>query len=212
MDLHAQKVMLLNTLHSQRIDNEKVLNAIEQIPREWFVLPEYQDQAYANKALPIECEQTISQPYIIALMTQSLLAGNVPRDKVLEIGTGSGYQTAILSLLVKDVYTIERIKQLYQKAQQTFKRLQLNNVHRLLGDGYQGWQQHAPFDGILVTAAAPSIPQALKNQLNPNGGRMVIPTGDTAAQHLLVIDRHQDEFHTKVIEHVQFVPLLPGTE
>ena len=212
MDLQAQKVKLLKTLRSQHIDDQRVLSAIEQLPRERFVSHDYHDQAYDNKALPIQCQQTISQPYIIALMTQTLLAGDTPRHKVLEIGTGSGYQTAILSMLVNEVFTIERIKQLYSLAKKAFAQLELKNIDMRLADGYQGWPEQAPFDGIMVTAAPQSIPEALKRQLNPRGGRMIIPTGDKIAQQLLVIDRHDDEYQTQVIEQVQFVPLVPGTE
>lgn len=211
MDLHAQKIKLIDTLRASSIDNEKVLNAIEKIPRELFVLEEDIAQAYANKALPIQCQQTISQPYIIALMTQALLEKQ-PMNKVLEIGTGSGYQTAILSYCVRQVFTIERIEQLHLQADSLFKKLELKNIQRRLGDGYEGWPEHAPFDGILVTAAPSALPEALKQQLNPEGGRMVIPIGDRGFQQLLVIDRQDNHYHSDIIENVQFVPLIPGTE
>lgn len=211
MDFDSQRSRLISNLKASSITNNKVLQAIQTLPREQFVLEKDQALAYENHALPILCHQTISQPYIIALMTQALLEVS-PMQKVLEIGTGSGYQTAILSKVVDKVYSIERIKTLHQSADQRLKELKLTNIETRLGDGYQGWPEEAPFDGILVTAATDEIPKALLDQLRPNGGRLVIPVGEPSSQQLLAIDRHQNNYHRQILEYVQFVPLLPGTE
>jgi protein-L-isoaspartate(D-aspartate) O-methyltransferase len=159
-------------------------------------------------ALPIEKEQTISQPYVVALMTQSLLEHPNPQ-KILEIGTGSGYQAAILSKVFKHVWTIERIEALYLKAKKTLKSLEYDNVHCKLGDGTYGWIDDAPYDGIIVTAAAATIPTALLDQLNPAGGLMVIPVGRIhEVQQLTFLRRNGDLIEERVIEQVTFVPLI----
>lgn len=202
---------LIQKLRLNGIDDESVLNAFAKIPRDQFVLTEDVDLAYEDTALPIQCNQTISQPYIIAEMTQTLIH-NTQTHKVLELGTGSGYQTAILSLLYDEVYTIERIETLYKIAKSRFEALGLSNIHPQYGDGYKGWAQHAPFDGILITAAPKKVPEELLQQLNPNGGRMVIPVGADSIQELKSIERHGDTFTERFIEHVRFVPLLPGTK
>jgi protein-L-isoaspartate(D-aspartate) O-methyltransferase len=199
---------LSKLLYSLGICDERVLNAIATTPREQFLPSELQDIAYENEALPIACQQTISQPFIVASMTEAVLGGK-KLIKVLEIGTGSGYQAAVLSKLVDEVYTIERIEDLYESATQLFKKLHYNNIHTRFGDGSLGWPEESPFDGIIVTAAASFIPETLKQQLVV-GGRLVIPVGDTRSQILKVITRTEQGFETEDLEWVVFVPLLPG--
>src|SRR6185437_14643755 len=150
----------------------RVLGAIEKTPRELFVPGSFEDQAWENIALPIDSGQTISQPYVVALMTERLQIGD--RDKVLEIGTGSGYQTAILSRLARRVYTVERHRGLLREAERRFSALRLGNIISRFGDGFKGWAEQAPFDRIIVTAAAPEVPTALLGQLSP-GGILVMP-------------------------------------
>nr|WP_216605675.1 protein-L-isoaspartate(D-aspartate) O-methyltransferase [Vibrio crassostreae] len=188
------------------IRDQKVLDAIYQLPRESFLSQAMYHQAYDNNALPIGQGQTISQPYIVAKMTELL---ELQQDsRVLEIGTGSGYQTAVLAQLVDHVYSVERIKSLQWDAKRRLKQLDFYNISTKHGDGWQGWSSKAPFDAIIVTAAAESIPQALLQQLK-DGGRLLIPVGDDE-QQLLKIVRHGDEFLSSVIEMVRFVPLVPG--
>ncbi|MBI2793002.1 MAG: protein-L-isoaspartate(D-aspartate) O-methyltransferase [Gammaproteobacteria bacterium] len=205
----AYRNLLLKDLKRNGITNQAVLDAISEVPREKFVLPAYKKRAYENTALPIDKEQTISQPFIVALMTQALLEHAHPH-KILEIGTGSGYQTAILATLFEEVWTIERIEVLYTKAKQTLAKLGYNNIHYKLGDGTLGWNEHAPYDGIIVTAAALSPPRKLLEQLNPEGGLMVIPIGrPNQVQELTIISRNEGEFAKSVLELVTFVPLIP---
>lgn len=205
----AYRNLLLKDLKRNGITNQAVLDAISEVPREKFVLPAYKKRAYENTALPIDKEQTISQPFIVALMTQALLEHAHPH-KILEIGTGSGYQTAILATLFEEVWTIERIEVLYKKAKQTLVKLGYNNIHYKLGDGTLGWDEHAPYDGIIVTAAALSPPRRLLEQLNPEGGLMVIPIGrPNQVQELTIISRSEGEFTKSVLELVTFVPLIP---
>jgi protein-L-isoaspartate(D-aspartate) O-methyltransferase len=199
---------LIENLRQKKIADEQVLAAMLATPREMFVAQDEKALAYVDRALPIGSGQTISQPYIIALMTQALLHGQRLK-KVLEVGTGSGYQAAILSHLVDEVYTIERIESLSQQAKQKFQHLKIKNIFTMYGDGYAGWQEHAPFDGIIVTAAASTIPTPLLEQLAENG-RLVIPVADGVGQVLKVITRQKDQFDIQVIEHVIFVPLLRG--
>jgi len=184
----------------------EVMAAMRNTPREEFVPPELQAYAYDNGALPIGQGQTISQPYIVALMTDLLQ----PRqeDKILEIGTGSGYQTAILAQLVKMVYTVEVIKELGEAAAERLQHLHYTNVRTRINNGYHGWPEHAPYDGIIVTAAASHIPQALIEQLKP-GGRLVIPIGlPYLRQELMVVEKdEQHHTHVKDILGVAFVPL-----
>ena len=165
-------------------------------------------RAYEDVALPIGFQQTLSQPYIVARMTELLLAAG-PRERVLEIGTGSGYQTAILAPLVEEVYSVERIKPLQQKARQRLRQLKLRNVHMSHADGGMGWPERGPFDGILATAAPERIPEDLLQQLAP-GGRLVIPVGGDS-QQLQVVNRTAEGFETEIVEDVKFVPLRPGT-
>jgi len=179
------------------------------VPRHIFIDEALAHRAYEDTALPIGHGQTISQPFIVALMTQTLL--NVPRARVLEIGTGSGYQTAVLAALVERVYTVERIAPLLDRARDRFRALKLRNVRTKYDDGNMGWADQGPFDGIIVTAAARTVPDALIEQLAP-GGRLVIPVGDDRTQELKVIDRGDDGIRQESLEYVRFVPLLRGTQ
>ncbi|MEF1254721.1 MULTISPECIES: protein-L-isoaspartate(D-aspartate) O-methyltransferase [unclassified Vibrio] len=201
---HADR--LIDFLVASGIQDKKVLDAIYRLPREQFVSQAMMHQAYDNNALPIGQGQTISQPYIVAKMTEML---ELSRDsRVLEIGTGSGYQTAVLAQLVDHVYSIERIKALQWEAKRRLKQLDIYNVSTKHGDGWQGWPAKGPFDAIIVTAAAESVPSALLEQLN-NKGIMVIPVG-TEEQQLLKITRQDDQFSSEIIEMVRFVPLVAG--
>lgn len=201
---HADK--LKQFLVTSGIQDPQVLEAIYRLPRECFVSQAMVHQAYDNNALPIGQGQTISQPYIVAKMTEIL--DLYPQSKVLEIGTGSGFQTAVLAQLVEHVYSIERIKSLQWEAKRRLKQLDIYNVSTKHGDGWLGWAAKAPFDAILVTAAAESVPQALLEQLSI-GGKLVIPVGETE-QRLLKITRQESEFITEVVETVRFVPLVAG--
>ncbi|MEZ8011406.1 MULTISPECIES: protein-L-isoaspartate(D-aspartate) O-methyltransferase [Vibrio] len=203
---NPQAERLVTFLIENGIRDQKVLDAIYLLPRESFLSQAMHHQAYDNNALPIGQGQTISQPYIVAKMTELL---ELQQDsRVLEIGTGSGYQTAVLAQLVDHVYSVERIKSLQWDAKRRLKQLDFYNISTKHGDGWQGWSSKAPFDAIIVTAAAESIPQALLQQLK-DGGRLLIPVGDDE-QQLLKIVRHGDEFLSSVIEMVRFVPLVPG--
>jgi len=200
---------LVKRLRDHGIDDERVLEVIGSLPRHIFVDEALAHRAYEDTALPIGHGQTISQPYIVALMTAKLL--NEPRDRILEIGTGSGYQAAVLARLVKRVYTVERIAALIERAQSRFRALKLRNIRVKYDDGSLGWPEQAPFDGILVTAAAREVPAALIEQL-AIGGRMVIPVGDDDGQELRIIDRTPDGVREERVEFVRFVPLLRGTQ
>ncbi len=201
---------LVEWLRAEGIENEDVLDAMAAVPRDHFISEEMQRYAYEDEALPIECGQTISQPYVVARMTELILGKEKKLEKVLEIGTGSGYQAAILSQLVDDVYTVERYKTLLYQAKQRFEVLGYNNIHTLHADGFLGWDVYAPYDGIIVTAAAPELPDALLEQL-ADGGRMVIPVGlPYDMQRLYLITCHGDDFEKQSLDFVAFVPLLPG--
>lgn len=200
---------LIQRLMDQGIQSGKVLDAIRTIPRHLFLDEALAHRAYEDTALPIGHNQTLSQPYIVAKMTEVLLARG-ERNKVLEIGTGSGYQTAVLASLVAKVYSVERIRPLQEKAQQRLSRLSLNNVRLRHTDGGMGWPEESPFDGIIVTAAPGEIPAALLSQLSPEGGRLVIPVGGRDFQDLVLVTRNGDEYQRKVLEAVRFVPLLAG--
>jgi protein-L-isoaspartate(D-aspartate) O-methyltransferase len=205
-----QKQILIQELRDEGIHDDAVLAAIEKIPRELFVLAEYQIEAYSDIALPIERQQTISQPYIVARMTEALhLTG--PMNKVLEIGSGSGYQAAILSELAKEVYSVERIQALYEQAKMRLQKLNIKNVKFHYGDGYLGWEEHAPYDAIIVTAATETLPDTLVAQLKI-GGRMVIPVGRFYNQQLLLITKTSRGLDQQTLDPVRFVPLLPGVE
>ncbi|ACI19465.1 protein-L-isoaspartate(D-aspartate) O-methyltransferase [Dictyoglomus thermophilum] len=195
---------LVEILKDEGIKSQKVLNAILKIPRHMFVPQEYLSLSYENEALPIGYGQTISQPYIVALMTEALnLQGN---EKVLEIGTGSGYQTAILAELALEIYTVERIKELLEEAKKRLRVLGYNNVYFKLGDGTLGWEEFAPYDRIIVTAASYDIPEPLKEQLK-DGGIMVIPIGGRDFQYLYRITKKGDNFYRENLGGVRFVPL-----
>lgn len=200
---------LVARLEEQGITHTEVLDMVAATPRHIFIEEALAHRAYEDTALPIGHDQTISQPLVVALMTATLL--NVPRSRVLEVGTGSGYQTAILAGLCRRVFTIERIKALLSRANERFAALSVNNVITKLGDGYLGWPEQAPFDGILVTAAPRGVPQALREQLAP-GGRMVLPVGSGDVQELKVIDRDADGFAEDAVRQVRFVPLLKGVK
>lgn len=199
---------LVQRLRERGIDNELLLDVIASTPRHMFVDEALASRAYEDTALPIGFNQTISQPYIVARMTQVLLAEG-PLEKVLEIGTGSGYQTAILSQLVTRVYTVERIQGLSERAQETLKLIGLRNIQFKHDDGNIGWSDRGPFDGIIVTASPRLIPQGLLDQL-ALGGRLIIPVGSSEAQLLTVVRMTSAGAETEVLEDVKFVPLLGG--
>jgi protein-L-isoaspartate(D-aspartate) O-methyltransferase len=186
--------------------SEKVMNAMGAVPRDEFVPPAYRHLAYSNTPLPIEAGQTISQPLIVALMTE--LLEPQPEDIILEVGTGSGYQAAVLAHLVKHVYGVEIVEVLAQGAAQTLQRLGYDNVTVRAGDGYAGWPEHGPFDGIIVTAAAEHLPPPLLQQLKP-GGKLVIPVGEEHGyQELLVVEvSAAGEISRQSVLPVRFVPL-----
>jgi protein-L-isoaspartate(D-aspartate) O-methyltransferase len=197
---------LLEQLRKQGISDEQLLHAIESVPRERFVDEAFQHKAYENTALPIGLGQTISQPYTVARMTELLCLQ--PQSRVLEIGTGSGYQTAILAHLVEHVFSVERIKGLQWQAKRRLKQLDLHNVSTRHGDGWEGWPSRGPFNAIIVTAAPPEIPQDLMTQLD-DGGIMVLPVGEQN-QTLQRIVRRANDFTIETIEAVRFVPLVKG--
>ncbi|UFH50333.1 protein-L-isoaspartate(D-aspartate) O-methyltransferase [Pseudomonas sp. KNUC1026] len=200
---------LIQRLHEEGIADSRVLDVIRRIPRHLFVDEALAHRAYENTALPIGNNQTISQPWMVARMSELLLAAG-PLDKVLEIGTGSGYQTAVLAQLVERVFSVERIKVLQDRAKERLQALSLRNVVFRWGDGWEGWQALAPYNGIIVTAVAADVPQALLDQLAP-GGRMVIPVGAGELQQLLLIIREEDGSFTRhPLGAVRFVPLLNG--
>jgi len=203
----ATQNTLLRFLKDKGISDVAVLDVMLKIPRHLFVAPAFTHQVYLHNALPISCGQTISHPYMVAKMIE-LLKIDSPQMKILEIGTGSGYQTAILSQLVTHLYSVERIKKLQLEAKRRLKLLDIYNVSTKHGDGWYGWQSKAPFDAIIVSAAAENIPQALLEQLN-KGGRLVIPVGQ-ATQELKCITKLGDTFLSENIEPVNFVPLVPG--
>ncbi len=193
-------------LGRKAVTDEATLRAMRTVPRHRFVPATMATNAYADRPLPIGKGQTISQPYIVASMTEALHVG--PRDVVLEIGTGSGYQAAVLAEIVKEVYTIEIVKELGEGAAKILAELGYTNVHTRIGDGYIGWEEHAPYDAIIVTAAPDHIPQPLVDQLKP-GGRMVIPVGPRfKTQNLMLVEKQEDGSATqRVLELVRFVPL-----
>ena len=208
MSLAARKIRLIMTLRRSGITDTAVLAAIERIPREAFVPPSFLDQAYENRALPIGLGQTLSQPQVVALMTQALSVR--PRHKVLEIGTGSGYQAAVLSRLARRVYSIERHRPLLREAERRFSELRLHNITTIAGDGSLGWREQAPFDRIILTAAAAALPLGLFDQL-ADGGIMVLPFGpDRGDQQLLRATRTPEGPKLERLGSVRFVPLLSG--
>jgi protein-L-isoaspartate(D-aspartate) O-methyltransferase len=202
-----RKQMVKTQLISRGIKDPAVLSAMEQVPREVFVPPDLIDVAYDDSALPIGKNQTISQPYMVALMLESLELKQ--KDKVLEIGTGSGYAAAVLSRIVDQVFTIERYEKLAQAARDRFHRLAYDNIQVQTGDGTLGWSEHAPYDGVVVTAGGPEIPEPLLNQLKV-GGYLIIPIGgwETAQKLVRVHRKGQDEFPKENLGRVRFVPLV----
>lgn len=198
---------LIMRLREEGIRNPEVLDVIGKTPRHLFVDEALASRAYEDTALPIGYNQTISQPYIVAAMTQLIIAGNP--GKVLEVGTGSGYQAVVLAQLVPKVYTVERIEPLVAQARQRFRQLGLRNIRAGHSDGTVGWPDFAPYDAIIVTAAAETIPQALLEQLTANG-RLVIPVGGRERQRLSLITRYNDEYEREDLDPVIFVPLLSG--
>jgi protein-L-isoaspartate(D-aspartate) O-methyltransferase len=200
----ARHRMVEEQVRARGVSDPRVLEAMKQVPRHLFVPGKVRDRAYADKPLPIGAGQTISQPYIVGLMTELLELK--PGSKVLEIGTGSGYQSAVLSRLVSQVYTIEILPELGEQASRTLDRLGYDNVHVRIGDGYRGWPEKGPFDAIVVTAAPPYVPQPLLDQLAP-GGRLVLPVGELW-QDLTVYTKHRDgSFEKKNVLPVRFVPM-----
>jgi protein-L-isoaspartate(D-aspartate) O-methyltransferase len=208
-DAATPKVLrLLMELRGLGVTDARVLGAIERVPREVFVPAAFKDQAYENVALPIGHGQTISQPLVVALMTEALEVGE--RDKVLEIGTGSGYQAAVLARLCRRVFTIERHRVLLKEAEQRFAELKIHNVTTRFGDGTKGWPEQAPFDRILVTAAAPDLLKKLLDQLAPDG-ILVAPVGEERRdQQLLRVRRKDGETVAEELGGVRFVPLVAG--
>jgi len=202
------RARLVDRLRRQGIRDERVLGAIRMIPRHIFVDEALASRAYEDSALPIGCGQTISQPGVVALMSQSLVEGQTPK-RVLEVGTGCGYQTAVLAKVVEEVYSIERIRQLVERAHSHLLSLRLRNVRLKHGDGMIGWSERAPFDGILVTAAPAQLPEELLEQLAV-GGRLVLPLGGSGKQKLLRIWRTPQGFEQESLGPVSFVPLVGG--
>ena len=202
------KAQLIMALRHNGVRDTAILEAIESIPRDLFVPATFRDQAWADMALPISCGQTISQPYIVAYMTRELELK--PTQRVLEIGTGSGYQAAILSRLARRVYTIERHRSLLEQARARFKQLKLRNIESRAGDGMKGWPEAAPFDRIIVTAAAAKVPPALLDQLSEDGVMIIPVDSGPLYQKLIRIRRTRDGFERQELLPVRFVPLLKG--
>ena len=201
---------LVLRLREQGISDHRVLEQIRNVPRHLFVDEALASRAYEDTALPIGLGQTISQPWVVARMTEAIVAEPTP-NKVLEIGTGCGYQTAVLAGIVPQVYSIERLAPLVRRARPLLRSLDLYNVQLRHGDGFEGWKRHAPYGGILVTAAPDEVPRALLEQLDEAGGRLVIPVGPRGRQELMEITRHGDDYEQRSLGLVSFVPLLGGT-
>ena len=199
---------LVNRLKEHGIRSSAVLEQIRNVPRHLFVDEALASRAYEDTALPIGLGQTISQPYIVARMTEALLE-NFEGDKVLEIGTGCGYQTAVLAPLVKEIYTVERIPELLRKTKQRLRELDIYNVRFRPGDGWEGWAKYGPYDGILVAAAASELPQKLLEQLK-QGGRLIMPVGPPGRQDLIMVTRQNDHYEQVSLGAVSFVPLVKG--
>ncbi|MDZ7841310.1 MAG: protein-L-isoaspartate(D-aspartate) O-methyltransferase [Gammaproteobacteria bacterium] len=202
---------LLRRLMESGIRDHRVLDAMRHTPRHLFVDEALASRAYEDVALPIGYGQTISQPFIVGLMTQNLVEDIPHPGKVLEIGTGCGYQAAILSQIFDQVVTVERIKELYKKARDLLYELGYRNVRAVYGDGLQGWVQGGPYDAILMAAAPETLPDALLDQL-ALGGRLIAPIGGRGFQRLIFVERQEDGFPQKMVEHVNFVPTVAGTE
>ena len=209
--IHAADVERMEfqlALRRRGISDQAVLRAMDEVPREHFVVPEFTDSAYADHALPIACGQTISQPYVVAYMTEQLAVE--PRHRVLEVGTGSGYQAAILSRLAREVVSIERYRTLADTARERLKTLGYSNIAILVGDGFTGAPERAPFDRVIVTAAAEEVPDALVEQLG-EGGKMVLPLGPRKGpQHIVKLSKTAGGLTRENLIAVRFVPLLRG--
>jgi protein-L-isoaspartate(D-aspartate) O-methyltransferase len=207
-DESVDRMEFLLSLRRRGISDQAVLRAIDAVPREKFVLAEFADAAYADQAMPIACGQTISQPYVVAYMTEQL--GVTDEHRVLEVGTGSGYQAAILSQLAGQVFTVERYRTLAESARKVLAELGYDNVTVIAGDGLKGVPEHAPYDRIIVTAAAETIPQALVDELAA-GGVMILPLGEhDGPQRLVKLTRNPEGVAQEDLIWVRFVPLLPG--
>lgn len=203
------RMEFLLTLRRRGIADKAVLRAMDEVPRERFVDANFVESAYADQALPIDCGQTISQPYVVAYMTEQL--GVQPHHRVLEIGTGSGYQTAVLTRLAREVVSIERYRTLADRARDRLKSLCYDNVDVVSGDGFVGVPGGAPYDRIIVTAAAERLPETLLDQLADNGGVMILPLGaQDGSQHLIKLTKLQTETRRENLIPVRFVPMLPG--
>ncbi|MGV6852322.1 MAG: protein-L-isoaspartate(D-aspartate) O-methyltransferase [bacterium] len=201
---------LILRLRDEGIQNEAVLQTVRDIPRHLFIDEALASRAYEDTALPILCKQTISQPYIVARMTEILLQEN-KLDKVLEVGTGSGYQAAVLSAFVGKVYSVERHKKLMHAAKPRFRKLNIRNILVRHGDGFGGWAEKQPFDAIILTAAPELVPSALFSQLN-DGGILLAPVGNEKTQNLIRYRRKGQQLEREVLEQVMFVPMLEGVE
>ncbi|MFO8235885.1 MAG: protein-L-isoaspartate(D-aspartate) O-methyltransferase [Bacteroidales bacterium] len=203
---HKEKQQMVREQIADRgIKDPKVIAAMKDVDRHVYVPENYRDMAYADRPLPIGNGQTISQPYMVALMTELLELEE--GDKVLEIGTGSGYQAAVISHITSEVYTIEIIKELAEEAQKNLQKQGYNNIKFKIGDGYKGWEEHAPFDAIIVTCAPSDIPEPLEEQL-AEGGRMVIPIGGQFVQEMVLFEKQDSELKKQEISTVRFVPML----
>lgn len=200
----ARKIMVEEQLLGRDITNARLLAVMRKVPRHEFVPQGIRDRAYDDSPLPIGHGQTISQPYVVAFMTEKLEPK--PTDRVLEVGTGSGYQAAVLAELVKEVYTIEIVEPLARRAEADLKRLGCTNVHVRAGDGYQGWPEAAPFDAIMVTCAPEAVPQPLIAQLK-DGGRMIIPVGPAGNQQLVLLRKEGERLEKRAVLPVRFVPM-----
>lgn len=199
---------LVQRLQESGIRSSEVLEQIRNVPRHLFVDEALASRAYEDTALPIGLGQTISQPYVVARMTEALLDG-LDGGRILEIGTGCGYQTAMLAPLVKEIYTVERIPELLRKTKQRLRQLNIYNVHFRLADGWEGWPKYAPYDGIIVAAAAEELPEKLLGQLE-TGGHLVIPVGPSGRQELVKVTKYDDRYEQVSIALVSFVPLVHG--
>ncbi|MCS7223427.1 MAG: protein-L-isoaspartate(D-aspartate) O-methyltransferase [Armatimonadetes bacterium] len=201
----ARRQMVQYLAQQWKIKNSRVLKALSQVPRHLFIPEDQRERAYEDTPLPIGLGQTISAPSVVAYMTEQIRPR--PTDRVLEVGTGSGYQAAVLSLLVKEVYTIEILPALAEKAKETLKQLGYTNVMVKVGDGFEGWKEMAPFDAIIVTCAAPKVPEPLFEQLK-EGGRMILPIGGTLFQRLYLIEKRNGKLIKKPLLPAHFVPMV----
>lgn len=205
----AREKMVKEQIAERDVRDSRVLQAMRDVPRHELVPPEVRAKAYMDGPLPIGHGQTISQPYIVAFMTEQLAPK--PTDRVLEIGTGSGYQAAVLAKLVAEVFTIEIVEPLAARATEDLRRLGFKNVHVKAGDGYQGWAEHAPFDAVIVTCAPDHVPQPLVDQLK-EGGRLIIPVGESGAQELYLLEKRGGKVVQQAVLPVRFVPMTGRAE